>query len=83
VQNDEIVLKKTQEGESFDVSVMIFRTGSVLIVGKFKEALLPLIYSFLGAIFKAEYASIMESTQVCQLVPKSIKTKSLRKMILV
>jgi TATA-box binding protein (TBP) (component of TFIID and TFIIIB) len=82
VENDAIALKKTQEG-AYDVSVMIFRTGSVLIVGKFKEELLPLIYDFLNAIFKSEYASIMECAQTSQNVAKAAKTKSLRKMILV
>ena len=82
VQNSEIVLKKTQE-EAYDVSVMIFRTGSVLIVGKFKEELLPLIYAFLNTIFKDEYASVMECAQMGQNVVKAVKTKSLRKMILV
>ena len=42
------------------VSFMIFRTGSVLIVGKCDENILMLIYEFLKKIFRAEY------TKICQ-----------------
>ena len=42
------------------VSFMIFRTGSVLIVGKCDENVLMLIYDFLKKIFRAEY------TKICQ-----------------
>ena len=42
------------------VSFMIFRTGSVLIVGKCDENVLMLIYEFLKNIFNVEY------TKICQ-----------------
>ena len=42
------------------VSFMIFRTGSVLIVGKCDEDILMLIYDFLKNIFRVEY------TKICQ-----------------
>ena len=42
------------------VSFMIFRTGSVLIVGKCDENILMLIYDFLKNIFRVEY------TKICQ-----------------
>jgi hypothetical protein len=42
------------------VSFMIFRTGSVLIVGKCDENILILIYDFLKNIFRVEY------TKICQ-----------------
>jgi hypothetical protein len=42
------------------VSFMIFRTGSVLIVGKCDENILMLIYDFLKKIFTADY------TKICQ-----------------
>ena len=44
------------------VSFMIFRTGSVLIVGKCDEYVLMLIYEFLKNIFKIEY------TKICQKI---------------
>ena len=40
------------------VSFMIFRTGSVLIVGKCSEELLYQIYSFLCRVFETEYDEI-------------------------
>lgn len=62
------------------VSVMIFRTGSVLMVGKCTEAVLPAVYDFLNDLLKAEYADIVEmkSTEVSKKPPK---VKSFRKSI--
>jgi disulfide oxidoreductase YuzD len=42
------------------ISFMIFRTGSVLIVGKCDENVLLLIYEFLKNIFKNEYVNICQ-----------------------
>jgi TATA-box binding protein (TBP) (component of TFIID and TFIIIB) len=44
-----------------EVSFMIFRTGSVLIVGKCDESLLFIIYEFLKNIFIQEYSSIRQT----------------------
>ena len=41
-----------------DVSFMIFRTGSVLIVGKCEEVVLRIIYEFLKEILKTEFSSV-------------------------
>jgi TATA-box binding protein (TBP) (component of TFIID and TFIIIB) len=46
--------------ESSEVSFMIFRTGSVLIVGKCEDEQLYRIYDFLKSIFHAEYQGIYE-----------------------
>lgn len=43
-----------------EVSFMIFRTGSVLIVGKCDENVLIIIYDFLKDILKAEYRNICQ-----------------------
>jgi len=43
-----------------EVSFMIFRTGSVLIVGKCDESVLLVIYEFLKNIFIQEYHSIRQ-----------------------
>ena len=62
-----------------DVSFMIFRTGSVLIVGMCDEEVLHDIYKFLKALLKAEF------NQICQkLIPDDKlnvkdKKKKLRK----
>ena len=43
-----------------EVSFMIFRTGSVLIVGMCDEPVLHEIYAFLKALFKAEFSHICQ-----------------------
>ncbi len=43
-----------------EVSFMIFRTGSVLIVGKCDESVLMLIYEFLKVILSNEYKEICQ-----------------------
>ena len=62
------------------ISFMIFRTGSVLIVGKCDEDVLYIIYDYLKDIFKNEYSQIFQPT------PVSVATKSkvpkLRKKVL-
>ena len=62
------------------VSFMIFRTGSVLIVGKCDEDELRCIYGFLRDLLKAEYSYIAEGdTDVTQC--KVEKPRKLRKKI--
>lgn len=62
------------------VSVMIFRTGSVLMVGKCTEVVLPAVYEFLNELLKAEYAEIVDSKSA-EVVKKTPKVKSFRKSI--
>jgi TATA-box binding protein (TBP) (component of TFIID and TFIIIB) len=54
------------------VSFMVFRTGSVLIVGKCSEDILHNIYSFLCTIFVTEYKNIHE-VNAAKLVSPSLK----------
>lgn len=50
-----------------EVSFMIFRTGSVLIVGKCHEKILIKIYEFLKRILKNEYQNIYQNYNIeCQ-----------------
>jgi hypothetical protein len=42
----------------YEVSFMIFRTGSILIVGKCDELILNSIYRFICAILESEYSVI-------------------------
>jgi TATA-box binding protein (TBP) (component of TFIID and TFIIIB) len=49
------------------VSFMVFRTGSVLIVGKCSDAILQNIYTFLCAIFVKEYK------EICGTMPPTTK----------
>jgi hypothetical protein len=72
------------------VSFMIFRTGSVLIVGKCDENVLMLIYEFLKNIFKIEYTKICQKNSNFDLneinklkIDKEKKKKIRKKNILV
>ena len=42
----------------YEVSFMIFRTGSILIVGKCNEDILHVIYRFICSILETEYSGI-------------------------
>jgi hypothetical protein len=73
------------------ISFMIFRTGSVLIVGKCDENVLILIYEFLKNIFKNEYQKICQKNTNIDLneinqmknINKDKKKKIRRKHILI
>ena len=47
-----------------EVSYMIFRTGSVLIVGKCEDDELNKIYNFLTNIFREEYRNICRRKRI-------------------
>jgi hypothetical protein len=72
------------------VSFMIFRTGSVLIVGKCDENVLMLIYEFLKNIFILEYTKICQKNSTFDLndinklkIDKEKRKKIRKKNILV
>ena len=65
------------EGQCKEVSFMIFRTGSVLIVGNCTEKILYIIYNFIKEILKNEYSDIAIDTGVPKKVIK--KKKRIRK----
>ena len=69
---------------------MIFRTGSVLIVGKCDENVLMLIYEFLKNIFILEYTKICQKNSTFDLndinklkIDKEKRKKIRKKNILV
>jgi hypothetical protein len=70
-----------------EVSFMIFRTGSVLIVGKCDENVLMIIYDFLKIILNNEYTSICQKYAVgdenCFVSSKDKIKKTRRKNIMV
>uniref|UniRef100_A0A6C0KX60 Uncharacterized protein n=1 Tax=viral metagenome TaxID=1070528 RepID=A0A6C0KX60_9ZZZZ len=53
-----------------EVSFMIFRTGSVLIVGKCEDQQLYTIYHFLVKVFHDEYKNICEEQSELELIEK-------------
>lgn len=58
------------------ISYMIFRTGSILIVGKCDEATLDVVYEYIKNILSAEYENIFtEGSKIKQLQNKKIKKK--------
>lgn len=65
-----------------EVSFMIFRTGSVLIVGKCEEEVLFIIYEFLKRVFVEEYNRIClrNTVESDKIVPPN-KSKIYKKMI--
>jgi hypothetical protein len=60
------------------VSFMVFRTGSVLIVGKCSEKILHNIYKFLCSVFINEYDKIYESNSNKLLTSSVKKTRQCR-----
>lgn len=65
-----------------EVSFMIFRTGSVLIVGKCDESILMIIYEFLKNILHNEYKNIFQkntenNTNIVKDKKKKIRKKNI------
>jgi len=90
---DDLILNKDQHGiqpsqertgtdQVTKVSFMIFRTGSVLIVGKCSEEMLYQIYTFLCHIFEVEYDEIkwVGVTDLCN--KNKEKVRKIRKKII-
>jgi hypothetical protein len=67
---------------AFPVSFMVFRTGSVLIVGKCDESVLHVIYEYLKDLLSKEFTSIMLKLSDANAV-KDKKKKVRRKQIVV
>jgi hypothetical protein len=61
------------------VSFMIFRTGSVLIVGKCEEFVLYQIYNFIRNILEQEYESIHSINNIAIDDVKVVRKKKIRK----
>jgi hypothetical protein len=67
-----------------EVSFMIFRTGSVLIVGKCDESVLLIIYEFLKNLLTTEFVKIgQQKTKAEASVNKDKKKKIRKKQIIV
>jgi len=64
-----------------EVSFMIFRTGSCLIVGNCSEEILKFIYQFIKQLLKNEYEHIQTESEV--ITTNTKKTKIRKKTIMV
>lgn len=86
-KKDEKIANKNMSDEerTVTVSFMIFRTGSVLIVGKCDEDVLYIIYDFLKKIFTDEYQYINQKVNLSDvnLTLKDKKKKIRKKTIFV
>ena len=71
---------KEKNTQTTDVSFMIFRTGSVLIVGMCEDDILYYIYDFLKNIFTTEFPFICQSV-IDMSVAKKERNKKIRKKI--
>lgn len=72
-----------KERERFiKMSFMVFRTGSVLIVGKCKEDVLEKIYKFLKYLLENEYANVGGGL-ISKVVNKDDKVKKVRKKTII
>jgi hypothetical protein len=60
----------------YEVSFMIFRTGSILIVGKCNEDILTTIYRFICNILESEYSSIQMGDILPVLMPPPTMTNA-------
>ena len=69
----------TEIDKANEISFMIFRTGSVLIVGRCDENVLHCIYDFLKKILEIEYPEIGNKLNIIQ--PKKQNVKLRRKVI--
>jgi TATA-box binding protein (TBP) (component of TFIID and TFIIIB) len=64
-----------------DVSFMIFRTGSILIVGMCDEKVLYIIYEYLKNVLAIEYSNICQNVENSTILLKDKKKKVRRKCI--
>jgi len=56
-----------------EVSLMLFRTGSCIIVGNCSEKILRFIFEFIKKILIKEYENICFNTEIPQIKNKSFK----------
>mgnify|MGYP001964985031 CR=1 FL=1 len=84
IQNDDYQNKLSElnsNNKYTEVSFMIFRTGSCLIVGNCSENILMFIYDFIKSLLQTEYLNIY--TQPDTTIQKEKKQKTRKKQILV
>jgi len=58
---------------------MIFRTGSVLIVGRCDESVLLKIYEFLKIVLNNEFKNICQKSKTDEGIPVKDKKKKIRR----
>jgi len=84
IMNEDCSMKMSELGENkkyTEVSFMVFRTGSCLIVGNCSERILVFIFEFVKKILQDEYTNICVSNE--KVVAKVKKTKLRKKTVMV
>jgi hypothetical protein len=75
--------KETKKKKNItEVSFMIFRTGSVLIVGMCDDIILLEIYQFLKSLLKTEFKSICQKIITPEMIINKNKKRKIRKKII-
>ena len=72
-------IKEASSTDNVEMSFMIFRTGSVLIVGKCTEDMLMIIYEFLKDILYKEYLNVYQNVPIT--IAKDTIKKSRKRLI--
>lgn len=67
--------------EEIAVSFMIFRTGSILIVGKCSQEVIQSIYQYLTTILVEEYSNVVDHN--CSHIKKEIHIRKIKRNILI
>ena len=84
VQSKYIIQNDNEHNKPISLSFMIFRTGSVLIVGKCNKSHLITVYDFLKNMFETEYININQNDpNVYELKEKVKKQNKQRKKIII
>lgn len=78
---DEIIINPSKSEIDNVTWFMVFRTGSILIVGKCNLQVLNNIYTYLTGLMMVEYNNIVDLN--CSHVKKLLKNKRFRKKILI
>lgn len=81
LNNNGQLLMEDKSENMIDVSFMIFRTGSVLIVGKCDEHILMVIYNFLKTILHNEYVNICQKCSASESAMMKDKTKKIKRKV--
>lgn len=74
------IVTRASPFQTSSVSVMIFRTGSVLVVGKCNEDVIHAMYAYLNKIFEDNFAEVADRSMDVKLVVK--KEKKQKKWII-
>jgi len=79
-KTDVVYNKKDKTSKIKNITFVIFRTGSVIIVGRCDEDVIQTIYQFISSLLMREYATIVQNGVV---LPKpTIKKKTMKKKII-